>query len=240
MSTYALGNMGCRAARSSFSEENAYLFRQETALGFSSHSPTAIEAVCYRLCQNSLLSESAFLRFRDSLALTKDPEVAFSCFERLKEGDSYDVKKVLTYALMLSRGTAQEKAVALWNVFKQDGGVEMQAAEFRRLLESVLTAALDFSLELSVVLPVMAEDRLKSWRETMRPKQAKGIAELMDMFLGKRESLHQATYLRLIAEESSADLTSTAAVRDTVERVKAAPAKYQAAFQKHQFANKLV
>lgn len=232
--------MGCRAARSGFSEENEYLFRQETALGFSSHPPTAIEAVCYRLSQNSLLSESAFLRFRDSLRVTKDPEVAFGCFGRLKEGDSYDVKRLLTYALMLSRGSAQDKAVALWNVFKQDGAVEMQAAEFRELLESVLVAALDYSLELAIVLPAMAEDRLKSWRETMKPKQAKAIAELLTMFLGKRETVHQTTYLRLIAEESSADLTSTAAVRDMVERVKAAPAKYQAAFQKHQFANKLV
>jgi hypothetical protein len=232
--------MGCRAARSSFSEENTYLFKQETALGFSSHSPTEIEAICYRLSQNSLLSDSAFLRFRDSLGVTKDPEVAFSCFERMKDGEMYDASKVLTYALMLSRGAVQEKAKALWNVYKQDGGVEMQQAEFRRLLEGVLAAALDYSLELSVLLPAMGEDRLKAWRETMKPKQTKAVAELMDMFIGKRETLHQATYLRLIGEESSADITSTAGLRDIVERVKAAPAKYQAAFQKHQFANKLV
>ena len=232
--------MGCRGVRSRFSEENEYLFRQETALGFSTQSPTTIEAVCYRLSQSGQLSDAAFIRFRDSLGVTKDPEVAFTCFAKLKIGEMYDTQKVLTFALMLSRGTVQEKARALWNVYQVDGGVEMELTAFHQLLEGVLTAALDYSLELTTVVPAMGEDRLRNWREAQRPKQAKAVAELQSMFLGKRQTVHQATYLRLISEESSADVTSTAAVRDIVERVKAAPAKYQAAFQKGKFTNNLV
>lgn len=233
--------MGCRAARSTYSEENEYLFKQETALGFSTHPPSVIEATCYRLAQNGQMTDAAFLRFRDTLQLVKDPEVGYCCFEKFRDLEGlYDAKMLLVFGLMLSRGTVPEKALALWNAFMPDGSTEISAERCESMLDSLLRASLDYSLEVSIVQPALPEDRLSAWRDSMGPKKSKALHELKDMFLGKKDSLKQATFLRLVSEESSADVTTTASLRAIVEKMKAMPSKFANAFPKNQFASKLV
>jgi hypothetical protein len=63
--------------------------------------------------------------------------------------------------------------------------LEMTKEEALTMLEVIVSASLDYSLDIFLVASKMVEDRMKVWRAAMSPKVSKAVRGLVDLFTGE-------------------------------------------------------
>jgi len=220
--------MGCQASNKDNSEESRFILTQELSLGFSQHNTSVLEANFYRLMAGGLLTPENVSILCENLHL--DARVKAVSLRLSDQAGNCSGKKLLLYAISLSKGSEEDKAAALWNLYAAPGQSCIQPNELEELIWDLLSLALDLAQDISVFSQIYTSDRLHTYTTAQSHKRAKAVSGLKAAFSPNSLEVAKADFL-LMVRTKTVEITSTRALRRVVEQTKAMPTRFSAAFK---------
>jgi hypothetical protein len=220
--------MGCQAFNKSCTPENTLLSLQEQSLGFRNHIPSVLEAHFYRIMKTDFLSDAQFQALQEVLALDSRVEL---CYQLLKDKEGRSQGKLLLlFALLQSKGTDEEKAFSIWNLYSDHDGNTLPVKRLQDMIRDTMTLSLTLPVAFSAPSTTVSRDKLTLYGQTNVPKVAKAVMTMSQLFPAEAGKVSKATFLQLVRNKTVV-ITNTKAIRSVIEQTRAMPQKFAAAFQ---------
>lgn len=198
--------MGCASSR--FSPTESSLLSKSLETGFEAHSTGDVVGAVrrYALDITGKVNSNQLLLIKSALDLNPTSEALKPFYTSVTETD-----RLVVAAILLSKGTAQEKATALFEVLDRNTAEKLNNVEVTELLNLVFGVTLD-SLPLLVSSPTEEET---AYLERSRTAKADGVRLLRAVLLGtESESVSKAALVKNWVEYEKGKLLQPAGLRD--------------------------
>lgn len=221
--------MGCRGSRSIFDNtaiENKELQGFEKNIGIYLWTPRQVEAVLRRLIQPSLQPQDAIKKFIQSLniKLSKDLEALL-----IQKVETEGEKAVLMFGIlgiMLSFGTSEEILESVWYLFDTEIKDEMDKAVFIKMIDYMITASVDFTIEMEGLADRSNEQKMKEFKERCTERIQPLSEKLTHFFMNNEDSISKSKFFSKLKEQPDGFIHTPFHIRCQLEHVRVIPKKY--------------
>ena len=163
--------MGCTTSSAALTEEEKAIVKGEKTIGWSqSQARVVISAFEHRAGKNNMSAN----QFKAALGeaeleytwLDSPDDAKYLFFKQFKEnegkGRTFETRKVILLAILLTKGSAKDKSEYLFDLFDEDANLELSQKEITDCLTALFDIARDQLVDLGVGQPLGAEGTLEA------------------------------------------------------------------------------
>lgn len=214
--------MGCRKSRtmhSITSTENTEMVRFETTWNVHKISFKELEAVCRRSSTAPL--NKLLTAVNQSFALSLPPD--------LFENTSIAYEEFLIFFILAGKGSPKDKNQALWCVFDKNFEENLAKNDFRKMINSVVTASVEISLKYYAEKNQLTV--IQSWYQQLKERIESLEAKLAKHFLEENDSISFEMFEKKCAEMPLGLISTVSALRTQLEHTQVIPKRFANPFK---------
>lgn len=209
--------MGCTSSRTKLSQEETYLVQHENELNYhkkpSLQADLVIRKYSYKETVNASQLRNTSERLGVLIANTGNFNKVEAFYNSLKKGESIPLQTLLVLSLLLTQGSATEKARLLFETY--------DTLQQEELEHGSMAAIINELFEISVVrLPILVNNfstseagNLKQYLAKIEHIKGAAIAKLVSSIAKGTEKVKRVAFIETLASDSMKSLLTTSGFR---------------------------
>ncbi len=201
--------MGCAYGRDHVSEEEVTIQREEDRLSLSKQPIEKVLAAFEAAGSGVYLAMPEYTRLKRELALSRLTALQNELFQQFQREEGYDRNLLLLLAILLSQGSTQAKAKALFDLYKDNEDIRQTDAQ--RMVEDMVTIA----VSRTTILVEMTET-LKAYLKRLDDRRTQACSDILKLLTSQRELTSEAEFLTTFDTLETSKLLTCKGIRSFI------------------------